>query len=211
MEVKKYRVVCSQPKFSDELYIDIAPVNGTIHDQIFFSRMQLHKAIDGQPLSRLYGSIYLNDYNGDVAVEFPKPQARKNTPDYEGLMKRYDELKQKIIARYNKMRIAGQETTLPVCSIDRMFEMSETKNAEADAFQRRCKLKMEKVAELTQKDSYKQKHFEQAFPQTFQEEQLLHKKEELSAVRERRVEAERKRATETIPAWLRFQREYSGD
>ena len=79
MEVKKYKVVCSQPKFSDEIYIDIAPDNGVIHDQIFFSRMLLHRQVNNHPLSRLFGSIYLQEINNDISVEFPKPQARKDS------------------------------------------------------------------------------------------------------------------------------------
>ncbi|MBQ8481686.1 MAG: hypothetical protein IJ532_04050 [Alphaproteobacteria bacterium] len=207
MEVKKYRVVCSQPKFSDEIYIDIAPDSGIIHDQIFFSRIQLHKQIDNQPLSRLYGSIYLQDCNGNISVEFPKPQARKDTPDYEGIMKRYAELEPKIIERYEAMKKFGEESTLFVYGIDRMFEMSEDKIAEGDAFEKKRRAKMKEVEVKT----YKQKHAEQLLPHNSQEERMLREKENFLAVRERRIEGEKKRAHETTPAWLRFQSQYSGD
>jgi len=210
MEVKKYRVVCSQPKFSDEIYIDIAPVEGTIHDQIFFSRIQLHKQVDDKPLSRLYGSIYLQDCDGDITVEFPKPQARKNTPDYDGIKKSYSDLEPKIINRYKKMRENGRESTLFVYSIDQMFEESESRNAEAEAFERKRRQKMKEV-EVKTSATYKQKHAEQLSPSSFQEERMLHEKEKFAAIRERRIEGEQKRASDTMPAWLRFQKVYSGD
>lgn len=210
MEVKKYRVVCSQPKFSDEIYIDIAPVNGTIHDQIFFSRIMLHKQVDSQPLSRMYGSIYLNDNDGVVNVIFPEPQARKNMPDYKGIKSRYSELEPEIIDRYRKMVAAGQETTLFLYSIDQMFEESESVNAEAAAFENKRRKKMQDI-EMKTSGTYKQKHIEQVYPHSCQEERILQEKAKFAAIRERRMEAEHKRASETIPAWLRFQKVYSGD
>ena len=107
MTINKYKVVCSQPQFSDHVYIDIAPSQGIIHDQIFFSRIQLHRQISTQPLSRLYGSIYLTDNNGDINVEFPSPQARKNTPDYQSCLKQYANLEQQIIECYKEMLKSG--------------------------------------------------------------------------------------------------------
>lgn len=210
MEAKKYRVVCSQPKFSDEIYIDIAPVEGTIHDQIFFSRIQLHKQVDNKPLSRLYGSIYLLDCDGDVMVEFPKPQARKNTPDYEGVKKRYAELEPKIVERYQKMKENGQESTLFVYSVDQMFETSESRNAEAEAFENKRRKKMQEIKVQTSA-TYKQKHAKQIFPQSFQEERILQEQRKFAAIRDRRIEVEHKRAADTMPAWYRFQKVYSGD
>lgn len=209
MEMKKYRVVCSQPKFSDEIYIDIAPDNGVIHDQIFFSRIQLHKQISTQPLSRLYGSIYLQDCDGDIRVEFPKPKARVNTPDYEGIKKRYSELEPEIINRYKKMRENGNESTLFVYSIDQMFEESESKNAEAEAFENKRRKKMKEIK--IQTTTYKQKHAEQLSPSSFREERILQEQRKFAAIRERRIEGEHKRAADVVPAWLRFQKVYSGD
>lgn len=210
MEIKKYRVVCSQPKFSDEIYIDIAPDSGIIHDQIFFSRIQMHKQIDNHPLSRLYGSIYLQDCDGEISVEFPKPQARKNTPDYEGIIKRYTELEPKIVERYKEMRKAGVESTLFVYSIDQMFETSEDKMAEGDAFERKRREKMQAISHKAPSD-YRLKHAGQLSPSSYQEERILLEKEKFAAIRERRIESEHKRATETMSAWQRFQAQYSGD
>ena len=208
MEIKKYKVVCSQPKFSDEIYIDIAPDHGIIHDQILFSRIILHRQISNEPLSRLYGSIYLTDNNGDISVEFPKPQSRKGTPIYEGLMRQYSFFFLQIVESYRKMRQAGSESTLLVCSIDQMFELSERKNAEADAFERKRREKMRMIEEKTQKhDDYKQKHAHQLWPQTPQEEERMKMEEQLSASQRRRIAGEQKRATETLPARKRFQKD----
>lgn len=212
MDVKKYRVVCSQAQFSEEVYIDIAPDNGVIHDQIFFSRIQLHKQIDNQPLSRLYGSIYLNDNNGNITVEFPAPQAKKDSPDYEAIKKQYDALEPKIVRRYQQMVASGQETTLFVYSINQMFELSESKNAEVESFARKRRAKMREVEEKTSK--YSEKHaleLKHEFPQTLQEEQRLRQEKLFEDAKERRIYSEHKRAGETAPAWLRFQKLYSGD
>lgn len=211
MDAKKYKVVCSQPRFSDKIYIDIAPENGVIHDQIFFSRIQLHRQTDNTPLERLYGSIYLQDVNGEITVEFPTPQARKNSPEYEGIQRRYAELKVKIVDRYNKMIAAGQESTLNVVGVNQMFELSEFKNVEAAAFERRRREKMKKLGILSEDSSYKEKHAEELSPRTPQEEKYLQNKENFEAVRKRRLRGEQKRSTETMPAWLRFQKQYSGD
>ena len=210
MEVKKYRVVCSQPKFSDEIYIDIAPVEGTIHDQIFFSRIQLHKQVNAQPLSHLYGSIYLQDCDGDITVDFPKPKARIGTPDYEGTKKKYDELEPQIVKRYQKMKENGLESTLFVYSVDQMFETSESRNAEAEAFENKRRKKMQEI-EVKTSATYKQKHAEQLSPSSFQEERMLQEQRKFAAIRERRIEGEHKRAVDVVPAWLRFQKVYSGD
>ncbi len=212
MEIKKYKVVCSQPKFSDEIYIDIAPDHGIIHDQILFSRIMLHRQISNEPLSRLYGSIYLTDNNGDVSVEFPKPQSRKGTPLYEGVMRQYSFLEPQIVDSYRKMRQSGSESTLLVCSIDQMFELSERKNAEADAFEKRRCEKMRMIEEQTQKTGdYKQKHAQQLWPQTPQEEERMKMERQFSAAQKRRIAGEQKRAADIIPAWQRFQKDHSGD
>ena len=215
MEIKKYKVVCSQPKFSDDIYIDIAPDGGIIHDQIYFSRIMLHRQISNQPLCRLYGSIYLQDNNGDISVEFPKPQAPKGSPMYRGIMNQYSFLEAQIKESYRKMRQTDSESTLAVCSVNQMFELSERKNAEAEAFAKRRRERMQMIAEKTAKPTdYKQKHAAQIaphFPQTPQEEQRLQQERQIASARQLRVIVEQKRATETTPAWLRFQKEYSGD
>ncbi len=215
MEVKKYKVVCSQPKFSDEIYIDIAPDNGVIHDQIFFSRSLLHRQVNNHPLSRLFGSIYLQEINNDISVEFPKPEARKDSLEYLGILKQQRKLEPQIIERYRKMRQAGQESTLFVYSVSQMFELSKEKNAEADAFERKRRAKMKLIEETSGKQTdYKHKHLTQLAPQEAQspqEEQRIKQKERFVAARNRRIAAEQKRATQPLAAWQRFQKEYSGD
>jgi len=212
MAVKKFKVVCTQEKFSDKIYIDIAPDRGVIHDQIFFSRIQLQRRTGGKQLERLYGSIYLQDADGKITVDFPSPQVRKNSPDYNGVMRQYAKLESKIIRSYQEMIAAKQETTLFIYGVSDMFEMSAEKNAEAEAFEKKRKEKMQRITEQTTAlPSYRQKHREDIFPQTLQEEQRAEAKAEFTKVRNRRLAVEQKRAQETTPAWLRFQKEYSGD
>lgn len=212
MEIKKYKVVCSQPQFSDDIYIDIAPSHGIIHDQILFSRIQLHRQTDSQPLARLFGSIYLEDDNGSIKVEFPKPQSRKDSPLYNAVMKQYIYLEPQIIETYRKMRQAGEESTLFIYGVNQMFETSSARNAEAEAFERRRERKMREIAEKTAPaSSYKQKHAAQIYPQTPQEEERQKREQQFSAARDRRIAGEQKRAQEPLAAWQRFQKEYSGD
>lgn len=212
MAINKYKVVCSQPRFSDHVYIDIAPSQGIIHDQIFFSRIQLHRQISNQPLSRLYGSIYLTDNNGDINVEFPSPQARKNTPDYLGCLKRYANLEQQIIECYKEMLKSGQESTLHIYGINQMVEISETNDSDAAAYERKQRDKRRFMAQPNEQPSdYKHKHLEQISPQTPQEEKRIQQMEQFSSIRKRRIATEQKRAADITPAWLRFQKEYSGD
>lgn len=194
MDIKKYRVVCTKPEMSDDIYIDIAPDSGVIHDQIFFSRLQLNRQTGGQPMHRLYGSIYLEDNNGELSVDFPPIQAKEGTPDYDKKQKEFAALKPRIIECYQNMREAGMESTLFIYDIDQMFE----KTAEI-------------VAISETDNSYMRKHFKQLAPQNPQEEKLARQREEFNAVRQRRIASEQKRMTDKIPAWRRFQNEYSGD
>ncbi len=212
MSIKTYKVVCSESQFSGVQYIDIAPSNGIIHDQIYYSRIQLHRQKETYPLTRLFGSVYLHDNDGVVSVEFPKPQARKGSPDYEGMMRERDKMEPKIIKQYQDMINAGEESTLFVYSIDQMFDESESLIAEAEAFERKRREKMQKIAEKT--GGYKQKHSEQTdikYPQSFQEEQRMQRANEFATAQKRRVAVEQKRATQPLAAWQRFQKDYSGD
>ena len=213
MGIKKYKVVCSKPQFSDEVYIDIAQSSGIIHDQIFFSRIQLHNKISNQPLSRLYGSVYLTDDNGEVSVEFPCPQVRKDSPEYAGIKKQYAELEPKIIERYRRMIEGGQQTTLFVYNVSDMFELSESKNKEAQAFEEKRRRRMVAVEQKIGKSfSYKTKHLSQiSYPQTPQQEEMLKQNEQFKAAKNRRVAGIKKRAKEHLAAWQRFQMQYSGD
>lgn len=204
MDIKKYRVVCSQPQMSDEIYIDIAPENGVIHDQIFFSRLQLHRQENGQPLHKLCSPIYLQDNNGEILVEFPPIDAQVNTPDYEKQQQKYNTLEPKIIERYRNMRDSGKESTLFIYGIDQMAAKQLDRSAQKTA-------DVSVGAENNADNEFIRKHSHQIYPQTPQEERILKQKEEFISVRVRRITGEQKRASDIVPAWRRFQKEYSGD
>ena len=187
---KTYKVVCTKPELSDELYIDIAPTEGIIHDQIYFSRIQLHKQQDSSPLTRIGGQIYLHDNDGNVTIEFPRAKEDLSSLPDDPL---YAKLEEKIMRRYQQMRTACMDCTLFVYSMDEMFDAMENRQR------------------LPQDHAYKEKHQQQLCPQTPQEERHIEQAREFAAVQEHRIIAELKRAEETVPAWLRFQKEYSGD
>lgn len=182
MEIKKYKVVCSQPLFSEEIYIDIAPYDNVTHEQIFFSRQTIHKQTSTKLLQHLYGSIYLTDKDGEISIEFPKPQAEKGTLEYISEEKQYNALTPKIISRYKQMRSLGQDCTLFIQNITTIYSMPTNTGDE-------------------RRNS----------PQTPQEERLNQLREQFTRARNTAKLTENKRASETIPPWLRFQRDYTGD
>lgn len=185
MDIKKYRVVCTRPEMSDDIYIDIAPDSGVIHDQIFSSRQQLHQQSGGQQrLEKLYGSIYLEDNNGEISIDFPPIEAEKGTAAYQKQLEEYELLEPKIVRRYKKMRAAGRDTTLFIHDIGSMLLNLDSKEEKSDF---------------------------PMVPKNLQEERIAQQKAEFTAIRERRLMSERKRASLVVPAWRRFQKEYSGD
>lgn len=198
MAVKQYKVVCSRPRFSGKMFIDIAPADGIIHDQILFSRSVLNKQTDPQPVDNLYGSIYLRDNGSEVTVEFPPVHIRKNTPDYEGTVNRYRKLEPEIIKRYKQMRAEGRESTIHIYGISEMCAMSED-----DEYSEMAGGIVTKETS-TVPASYAQKHLSPKSPQEERQQQF---KEQVSAKKRPAYSP----VDDTVPAWLRFQRQYSGD
>ena len=66
MMIKKeeYRVICWQPATSsldDQIFADIVPANGVIHDMIFYTRLKLMRGNESAMTIRdIAKSIYLN-------------------------------------------------------------------------------------------------------------------------------------------------------
>ena len=167
---KKYKVVCTKSQFSGEQYIDIAPAEGVIHDQILYSRVQLHKQTETYLLSKVMSSIYLSDDNGDISVEFPKSQTAENTPEYKKEQRLKDLLEPQIIRQYKDMRAAGNNSTLQICDINEMYALDEYEDiayAPYDDFDDVSLQAMEKSANLRER----LKHTETPTPQSPQEEQ----------------------------------------
>ena len=194
MDIKRYRVVCSKPEMSDDIYIDIAPDGGVIHDQIFFSRLLLNRQTCDQLMHRVYGSIYLEDNNGEISIAFPPIQIKEGSTDYNKRQKEIAALETRILERYRNMRNAGLESTLFIYDIDQMLERTSEITTKSDT-----------------NNAYMHKHFEQLAPRNPQEEKIAQQREEFNAIRQRRIASEQKRTIDKIPAWRRFQKEYSGD
>ncbi len=211
MEKKNYKVVCSKLRFGNEVFVDIAPQGGVIHDQIFFSRAQLCKAYSNQPLERLANSIYLQAWEEDgqierLKIDFPQVISEKlDKYEHERMLQLYAELEPQITAAYYEMRAGGRESTLFVYGVAEMNALQEAErrqngsDADGDAFERR---------EKRRRAQFAVKH---TSPQTPQEEKLLKMAAAYVSECERRMCGEEKRAQETLPAWLRHQRQYDGD
>lgn len=174
MYKEEYRVVCSKPQFSNEIFIDIAPCQGTTHDQIFFSRQKIYRLTDNRQLERLFGSIYLQDIDGKIKIDFPTDV--KNNTDY--LQQHYDELHLQIINCYRQMKDSLQNSTLHI------YDSTQIN------------------AQLTHKSKfinnpYIQKHCSKCpinYPQNLQQEQLYKEREAFNAVSYRRKIAQNNRA-----------------
>lgn len=136
--MEKYRVVCSKPRFSDNIYVDIAPENGTTHEQIFFSREQLHKKISSEQLDLMAGSIYLQDDRGNINIDLPLPNvSKKRYLEYEAVMRLHDKLRKEIIMAYQTMRKAGKDTTLEVYSANMMMAIRNAEDEAVDEYNKR--------------------------------------------------------------------------
>ncbi len=136
--MEKYRVVCSKPRFSDNIYVDIAPENGTTHEQIFFSREQLHKKISSEQLDLMVGSIYLQDDRGNINIDLPPPNvSKKRYLEYEAVMRLHDKLRKEIIMAYQTMRKAGKDTTLEVYSANMMMAIRNAEDEAVDEYNKR--------------------------------------------------------------------------
>lgn len=211
MEKKNYKVVCSKLRFGQEIFVDIAPHNGVIHDQIFFSRAQLCKAYSDLPLERLTNSIYMQAWEEDgktaqLKIDFPQIiNEKQDKYEYERMLQLYAELEPQIAAAYYEMRAGGRESTLFVYGVAEMNALQEAErrqngsDPDADAFERREKRRQSQFAV---------KH---AAPQTPQEEKLQKMAAAYVGECERRICGEEKRAQETEPTWLKHQRQYDGD
>ncbi|MBR1398683.1 MAG: hypothetical protein IJ564_00705 [Alphaproteobacteria bacterium] len=131
MEKKEYRVVCSEERWTNKIFIDIAPANGVIHDMIYAARKAKNPNV-----SNLAGSVYLSHVDGmEPEIEFSvdgstkklseaelktkaehlnSPENRKYGPGYAYYIGLYSKLLPKIHETYQMMRKFGKESTISV-------------------------------------------------------------------------------------------------
>jgi hypothetical protein len=218
MEIKEYRVVCSRPKFGGKIIVDIAPSHGVIHDQIFFSRQWLYKKQTGQDLVKYNYSIMLRDNGaGEPYIQFPAELNSSVQTEAARIRQRdYDELAPEILKAYQEMRAGGLESTLYVYSGAEQSVLEEqNKTPEEEAFDRKQRAKR---ARFTEPVSYREKHDsthiqkeEKMYPQNLQQEENMRMRNEFKHACQQRILAEQYRACQTMSAWQRFQKDYSGD
>lgn len=114
-ESKFYRVVCSQVRHTDQVFIDIAPTDanrfGVTHEMLFYSRMR----ISGEDLCDYgTGSVFLTERdNQNPEVDFSQGfHAPKGTVEYDSYMRMCECLKPQILQTFRQMREEGKTTTL---------------------------------------------------------------------------------------------------
>lgn len=204
MEAKKYRVICWQPSTSridDEIFVDIAPENGVIHNMMFYSRLKLYRGND--PKKNIIDrakSVYLcvKDEKKEPEIVF------EQMTDVS-----HERLIPLIIDAYKKMREDGRESTLSnilsAWETERMAEEFNSLSAkkDAEAYEKREKARRMRFAE---------KHN----PQTPQEERRYQNEEEFSAAIMRRQiamqnQAQRDAAQDPISRMKEKMRQYEGD
>ena len=79
MEKKEYRVVCSEERWTNKIFIDIAPANGVIHDMIYAARKAKNPNV-----SNLAGSVYLSHVDGmEPEIEFSVDGSTKKLSEAE--------------------------------------------------------------------------------------------------------------------------------
>lgn len=221
MLTKEYRVVCSKPKFSSDVIVDIAPSQGVTHDQIFFSRNWFYKQQTGQDLVKYNYSIMLKETDtGEPVVQFPADLNQPAKSEMHHSMQRdFDKLEPEIIKAFQKMRTDGLESTLYVYSVAEMSALEETmRTPEEEAFDRKQREKRARLTAQTAPQSYREKHLpphspanEPDYPQNPQQEENMRVIAEFKQIQQHHQLAEHHLAQQTMPAWLRFQKEYSGD
>ncbi len=221
MLTKEYRVVCSKPKFSSNIIVDIAPSQGVTHDQIFFSRNWFHKQQTGENLVKYNYSIMLKETDtGEPVVQFPADLSQPTKSEMHHTMQRdFEKLEPEILKTYQQMRADGLESTLYVYSVAEMSALEETMlSSEEEAFDRKQREKRARLEAQTAPQSYREKHLsshsslnESAYPQNLQQEENMRIIAEFKQIQQHHQLAEYHLAQQTMPAWLRFQKNYSGD
>ena len=220
-----YRVVCSKLRHSDETFIDIAPTDanrfGVTHEMLFYSRMKLV----GDMLTEYgIGSIFLreNDWH-DPEVDFSQGfHARKGTLEYESYEKMCESVRSKIVQTFKQMRADGNTSTLRyIMSVPEVEAYKEHIAArhgqlsEADGFEAREKRKRQKFAEK-HKDLLKSQDNTQNYVASYEEEQVLHRREEFDAAERRRQNkledmSSVKESEDVITVMRRKMKMYDGD
>jgi hypothetical protein len=221
MLTKEYRVVCSKPKFGSDIIVDIAPSQGVTHDQIFFSRNWFYKQQTGQDLIKYNYSIMLKETdNGEPVVQFPAKLNQLAKNEMQRTMQHdLDKLEPEIIKAYRQMRDSGSESTLHVYSVAEQSALEETmRTPEEEAFDRKQREKRARLTAQTTPQSYREKHLpphphqsETTYPQNPQQEENMRIIAEFKQAQHHHIVAEQHLAQQTMPAWLRFQKQYSGD
>lgn len=177
------------------MFIDIAPTDankfGVTHEMLFYSRMRLA----GDTLTDCgTGSIFLKE-NGwhDPEVDFSQGfHARKGTLEYESYTRMCEHIRPQIVQTFKQMRADGSTATLRyIMSVPEVEAYKEHIAAQhgqlsdAEGFEAREKRKRKQFAEK-HKDLLKPQNNSQDYVASFEEEQVLHNREEFEAAERRR-------------------------
>lgn len=219
MAIKEYRVVCSRPKFGGKVIVDIAPAQGVIHDQIFFSRQWLHKKQTGEDLVKYNYSFRITVADGqEPEILYPEPlNIAAESEAYRVMLRDYRELEPEILKTYKNMSANGLQSTLYVYSGAERSALEETmKTPEEEAFDRRQRERRARflTTNETTSHAYREKHSQNAengYPQNLRQEENMQIVAEFKQAQQRRIAAELHRAKFATSAWQRFQKDYSGD
>lgn len=115
----EYRVVCTQERFKDNIFIDIAPVEKTTHEALYYTRLQYQRNQFNQELED-YGthSVFLTDENGKVDIDFSQgAKGRKGSIEWESHMRMCERIRPQIVETYQKMISEGKNQTFtPILS-----------------------------------------------------------------------------------------------
>lgn len=179
---REYRVVCNKERFEEKFYIDIVPAKGVIHEMIFAKRKKINPNI-----SNYGGSIMLVvDEHNQPKVIFPDFY-KKSRSSYEYHTSLYAKLEPMIIKTYKNMKAENKDSTLTWRGDEIAFDFfDETRN------NKQGREKYMSAKEMRIRD---------------QIERINRYKEKLR----QKIERERNSEKPYVPAWLRFQKDHTGD
>ncbi len=203
MNVKKYRVLCWQPsdsRIEDEVFVDIAPEDGVIHNMIFYSRMKLFRvSYPDKKIVNRAGSVFLSVVD-DNEPEIVFEQATDISKD---------RLIPLILKTFKKMKEQNTESTLgftiSAWEAEKMAEEFLSQDYKDD------------VERFTEKERRHRSAFvEKHYPQSIQEEQILNKENDFAQVFARREiamseQAARDAIQNPIERMKEKMQRYSGD
>ena len=145
MTVKEYRVVCSQEKETERVFVDIVPSGGAIHELILFARQKLNKSRSPYEVKDIGKSIYLRTEGDNLQIDFCSfDKMSQDDPKYARLQILKGKLRPLIVDEFKRMQKSGLSSTINVSSPALMQEFYNVSRESVTAQMEQRKLALER-------------------------------------------------------------------